>query len=107
MREQLETIAANAMAAIQNASSTADLDRIHTLFLGKKGALTDLLKKLPGLSLGDRSRFGQEANALKERVAAAIEARKESLSDALSSVPEGFDTIRPRRCIHVLVVRGV
>jgi len=99
MREQLDAITSNALADIENAASAADLDRIHTLFLGKKGALTDLLKKLPKLPLADRSLFGQEANALKERITAAIEARKETLSDAISPIPQGFDTTRPGICM--------
>ena len=83
------------MEAIAGAASSADLDRIQAAYLGKKGALTAVLKDLPGLAAEERAKVGQEANALKERLTKAIDERREVLVDAASSVPPEFDITRP------------
>jgi phenylalanyl-tRNA synthetase alpha chain len=95
MKEQLSEMAKEARSAIADASSAADLERVQALYLGKKGALTLVLKSLPALKPEERSRAGQEANALKEQLAAAIESRREAILDSESSIDEGFDVTRP------------
>jgi phenylalanyl-tRNA synthetase alpha chain len=95
MNERLSAISDEAMNAIAGAGSSADLDRIQAAYLGKKGALTAVLKDLPGLAAEERAKVGQEANALKERLTKAIDERREVLVDAASSVPPEFDITRP------------
>jgi phenylalanyl-tRNA synthetase alpha chain len=93
--ERLPATASEARSAIANAASTTDLDLVQALYLGKKGLLTALLKSLPTLAADERSRVGQEANALKEQLAAAIESRREALLDSESSVAGDFDVTQP------------
>ncbi len=95
MTEQLSEMAKEARSAIADAASTADLERVQAHYLGKKGALTLVLKSLPALVPEERSRVGQEANALKEQLSAAIESRREAILDSESSIGEGFDVTRP------------
>jgi phenylalanyl-tRNA synthetase alpha chain len=95
MNEKLSTIAADAMAAIRDAASPADLDQVQVRFLGKKGVLTALLKTLPTLQPEERAQVGQGTNVLKTEITSAIEARREALMDAASPVPADFDVTRP------------
>ncbi|HEX8153388.1 MAG TPA: phenylalanine--tRNA ligase subunit alpha, partial [Thermoanaerobaculia bacterium] len=95
MNEKLSAIATDAMAAIADAASPADLDQVQVRFLGKKGLLTGVLKTLPTLVPEERARIGQEANALKANITSAIDARREALMDTTSSVPPDFDVTRP------------
>ena len=50
--------------------------------LGKKGRVTQLMKQLGGMDPEQRKTAGQRLNALKDEVAAAIEARKAELAEA-------------------------
>src|ERR1043165_9231671 len=100
MNERLSAISNEAMKAIAGATSSADLDRVQAAYLGKKGALTAVLKDLPGLAAEERARVGQEANALKGQLSAAIDERREALVDAASSVPPEFDLTRPGVGMH-------
>jgi phenylalanyl-tRNA synthetase alpha chain len=93
--KELTATASEARSAIANAASTADLDLVQALYLGKKGVLTAVLRSLPTLAAEERSRVGQEANALKEQLAAAVESRREALLDSESSVAGDFDVTRP------------
>lgn len=100
MNERLSAISNEAMEAIAGATSSAELDRVQAAYLGKKGALTAVLKDLPGLAAEERARVGQDANALKGQLSAAIDERREALVDAASSVPPEFDITRPGIGMH-------
>ena len=71
-----------AESAITAAGDLTELDSIRVRLLGKKGALTLKLKELGTLPAEQRPIAGQEINAAKERVGAAIDARRELLDSA-------------------------
>ena len=50
MRQQLESIKAQALSDIQNAADLAALDAVRVRVLGKKGELTAVLKQMGKLS---------------------------------------------------------
>lgn len=100
MREQLSAIARDATAAIESASSPAELDQVQVQYLGTKGMLTGLLKGLGTVAAEERAAIGQEANALKKQLTSAIAARREELMDATSSIPAHFDVSRPGIGMH-------
>jgi len=95
MRGDLLTIATDALSAIAAAGSLPDLEQLHARYLGKKGTITTVLKNLTTLAPEERSAVGQEANALKASLTAAIELRREQLSDSESPIPADFDVTRP------------
>jgi len=78
MRE-LEQIVAEAGNAIAAAASVADLDQAKARFLGKAGALTELLKGLGKLSAEERPRAGAAINQAKARVEELVQARRDSI----------------------------
>ncbi|WP_219988602.1 phenylalanine--tRNA ligase subunit alpha [Leucothrix pacifica] len=63
------------------AASLAALDEVRVRYMGKKGILTDQLKQLGQLPAEQRREAGQEINKAKQALAAALEARKESMQE--------------------------
>ncbi|REJ68011.1 MAG: phenylalanine--tRNA ligase subunit alpha, partial [Proteobacteria bacterium] len=73
---------------------------LRVSYLGKKGALTGLLKGLGQLSAEERPKAGAEINAVKQVLNEQLNARKESLqSEALSAqlAAEAIDVTLPGR----------
>jgi len=98
--QSLEDIKAEAAAAIEAAADVAALEELRVSYLGKKGALTGLLKGLGQLSAEERPKAGAEINAVKQVLNEQLNARKESLqSEALSAqLPaEAIDVTLPGR----------
>ena len=77
----IPTIESEALAAIKAAGDLAALDAVRVAELGKKGRVSGLMKTLGKMSPEERQEVGPKLNALKERVAAAVEARKAVLED--------------------------
>jgi len=98
--QSLEDIKAEAAAAIEAATDVAALEELRVSYLGKKGALTGLLKGLGQLSAEERPKAGAEINAVKQVLNEQLNARKESLqSEALSAqlAAEAIDVTLPGR----------
>ena len=70
------------IASIGKTGDLKALDDIRIAALGKKGSVSELLSRLGTLPPEARKSYGQAVNGLKERVSAALEARKESLAGA-------------------------
>jgi phenylalanyl-tRNA synthetase alpha chain len=68
-----------ALQEIERAPSLQELQELRVKYLGKKGLVTVQLKGLGKLPLEQRKQQGQEINALKGEIEAALEARKEVL----------------------------
>jgi len=98
MREQLAKIRAEALASFADAKDAAGLDSLRVKYLGKKGELTAVLKKMGSLPAGDRPAMGQLANevrtALEEAVASASR-RVEEAALARRLKAESVDVTMP------------
>ncbi|GHU03491.1 phenylalanine--tRNA ligase alpha subunit [Alphaproteobacteria bacterium] len=68
---------------IAAASSPDALEAARVALLGKKGSLSLLMRELGGMSPDARREAGQRLNLLKDRVQAALDARKEALEAVL------------------------
>ena len=98
--QSLENIKAEAVVAIEAASDIAALEELRVSYLGKKGALTGLLKNLGQLSAEERPKAGAEINAVKQQLNEQLNARKASLQGAaLASqlAEEAIDVTLPGR----------
>ncbi|MDX9766186.1 MAG: phenylalanine--tRNA ligase subunit alpha, partial [Ectothiorhodospiraceae bacterium] len=71
-----------AIAAVAAAVDLAELDRLRVHYLGKKGALTELLKGLGRLPADERPAAGQAINDAKVAVGDAIDARRGALENS-------------------------
>ena len=70
------------LAAVDAAADLKTLDAARVDALGKKGRVTGRMKTLGGMDPEARKAMGRALNALKDEIAAAIEARKAALEDA-------------------------
>ncbi len=75
----IASIEQEALAAIDAAGDLASLDSVRVAELGKKGRISSLMGALGSMSPDERRTEGPRLNALKDRVDAAIRARKSAL----------------------------
>ncbi len=80
---RLETIL---LADIAAAADEAAIENVRVAALGKKGAVTELLKTLGAMTAEERQTKGPAINGLKVRVTDALAARKSALRDAAIDV---------------------
>jgi phenylalanyl-tRNA synthetase alpha chain len=69
-------------AAVANAADEAALEAVRVSALGKSGSVSALLKTLGAMTPDERKAQGPAINGLKDRVTAAIVARKDALAAA-------------------------
>jgi phenylalanyl-tRNA synthetase alpha chain len=74
---RVDAVAAEARAAIGAAASSAELEAIRVRFLGRSGALTQVLKSLGTLPAEERPQVGAAANEAKRELEALLDARLE------------------------------
>lgn len=82
MREELELLHTDALAQLDQASSLADLDQVRVSVMGKKGALTQLLRGLGKVSPQERPLLGKRSNEIKHAFTEQFNARKAILKNA-------------------------
>ena len=81
MKEQLEKIKQEALAALAVTKESVDLEALRVKYLGKKGELTAVLKQMGKLSAEERPVIGQLANEVRERLTAEIDAQKKKIEE--------------------------
>jgi phenylalanyl-tRNA synthetase alpha chain len=82
MKQQLESIEQKALAALEEAKESSELEALRVKFLGKKGELTAVLKKMGGLSPEERPVMGQMANQVRAAIEQSLEEKKTLLAAA-------------------------
>ena len=76
---ELRDLTKQALNDIDNADDDHDLDDVRIRYLGKKGRITQQLRRLGSLPEAERPGAGQAVNQAKEQVQAAINQRKTEL----------------------------
>ena len=79
MKQQLELIRQQALAALDAADSPAALEELRVKVLGKKGELTAVLKMMGKLSPEERPVMGQLANSVRAEIEERLESCKEHI----------------------------
>jgi len=82
MLEQLSQLEKESMAALEAMEDSATLAEWNKRYLGKKGALTQMLRSVGQLPKEERPAFGQAANKVKVALEAAYEAKAKELRRA-------------------------
>ena len=82
MKEKLEQIRAEALAALAGAKDAQELDGLRVKYLGKKGELTAVLKMMGSLSAEERPVMGQLANEVREALTEALSQRQKAIEEA-------------------------
>jgi phenylalanyl-tRNA synthetase alpha chain len=78
---RVDAIAGEAREAIERAEASADLEALRVRFLGRQGALTQLLRSLGTLPPEERPVVGAAANEAKRALEALLEARLVEATD--------------------------
>jgi phenylalanyl-tRNA synthetase alpha chain len=81
MPEAFASLETEALQGLEAVSSAEGLESWRALFLGRRGKLAELMATLPSLPVEDRPEAGREANRIKIRLQAALEARESSLKE--------------------------
>jgi len=74
-----DKIVSDAQAAFDAVATVSDLEQAKARFLGKAGALTELLKGLGRLSAEERPKAGAAINEAKVRVEELLQARRDAI----------------------------
>jgi len=82
MRDRLEALCRDGIAAVSEATSADALQDVEVHLLGRNGALTALLKGLGKLSAEERPAAGKLANDVKQVLQQAIEDCRSSIAQA-------------------------
>src|SRR5262245_45380499 len=97
---ELDRIVADALAEFAACADPAALENSKARYLGKSGALTDLLKSLGRLPAPERPAAGARINEAKAKLAAALTARRDALAESRQAVQlakEALDVSLPGR----------
>ena len=81
MHSTMDIIIKEALENIEKASSMVELEDLRIKFLGKKGTITELSKKMKDLTPEERPTFGQKVNEVRDTVTAALDEKKEILKN--------------------------
>jgi phenylalanyl-tRNA synthetase alpha chain len=102
--QDVDAIVKEALAAFAGLDDADQLEQAKARYLGKSGALTQLLKGLSKLPAGERPAFGSRVNAAKEKLEASLaeqRSRIQSLTLEASLRQEALDVTLPGRGLAV------
>ena len=93
MKQQLENIRLEALAALEAADSPASLEELRVKYLGKKGEVTAVLKMMGKLSAEERPVMGALANTVRAEIEAKLEEAKASIGAKVLEAKLASETI--------------
>lgn len=82
MKEKLEALRTEALAALSGIADAAALQELRVKYLGKKGALTEVLRGMGALSAEERPLIGQVANEVRAAIEQVVEQAQEKIQAA-------------------------
>ncbi len=81
MRDKLLALREEALRRVSEARTEAEIQSLRVAYLGRKGALTVLLRTMGSVPASERPAIGKIANQIKEELIAAIEDAEQSLRE--------------------------
>jgi phenylalanyl-tRNA synthetase alpha chain len=76
----IETIKTQIDSEIQNINSSQSLQDFRLKYLARKGIIAQLTSTIPSLPQEERAAFGQEVNALKNKILSLIDEKEKSIT---------------------------
>ncbi len=98
--QDLDALTSDILSAVAAAGSPDALEAVRIDTLGKKGRVSLMMRELGGMDPEERKAAGQALNAVKDRIAAAIDDRQAELSHAALDArlaAEAIDVSLPSR----------
>ena len=103
MLEQLKQLEQEAAVALEGAADDEALSAWRSVYLGRKGQVTEAVKVIGSLTPEDRPAYGRRLNEVKRALEEAYEARNEALKQATKSrslMADAVDVSLPGRPVH-------
>ena len=100
MKDKLEALLDEALSELSNASTEDGLQELRVKYLGKKGALTGVMKGVGSLSPEERPLIGQVVNTVKGKLEEAFESRSAEIREGVKAARlagEKLDVTLPGR----------
>ncbi|MCR8657920.1 phenylalanine--tRNA ligase subunit alpha [Paenibacillus endoradicis] len=102
MKERLEALREEALASLQHVEHVNALQELRVKYLGKKGALTEVLRGMGSLSAEERPVIGQVVNDVRAAIEAVMDEKQnffqqEETNKRLNE--ETIDVSLPGRCL--------
>ncbi|MBM3345294.1 MAG: phenylalanine--tRNA ligase subunit alpha, partial [Betaproteobacteria bacterium] len=91
--QDLDALAAQASSEFEGTADAAELERIKARYLGKSGVVSEALKGLGKLPPEARREAGARINAVKDRIEAALVARRAGIAAASMDVRLGEESL--------------
>ncbi|MBB3129342.1 phenylalanyl-tRNA synthetase alpha chain [Paenibacillus rhizosphaerae] len=82
MKEKLEALRQEAIAQLNDVADVQTLNDLRVKYLGKKGALTEVLRGMGALSAEERPLIGQVANDVRGAIEGLIESKQQAFQKA-------------------------
>lgn len=79
MLDELDRLQEEALRALEAAEDEEALDRWYHAYLGRKGAVTQMVRSVGSLPKDERPAFGRRANQVKQALEAAYRERREAV----------------------------
>ncbi len=95
MKERINGILSEVKTKIAAAASENELQSVKSAYIGKQGALSLLMKELPGLAAELRPQIGSALNQAKNQVTELVESKRTELKLKASEVSPDFDCSVP------------
>jgi len=99
MEDELKRLEREAASEIDALSDLSDLESFRVKFLGRKGLFSTVMRQLGQVSVEDRPRLGQLANAIKKNTEERFEQKKTVLDTPSGTSGAGIDLSLPGRSI--------
>ena len=80
--DNIESIKNEIEASLTNVNSLAELEAFVNKYLGRKGLLAELTGSIPNLPKEERGKFGQEVNALKNKLNVFVDEKRKAFLQA-------------------------
>ncbi|MGN7167073.1 phenylalanine--tRNA ligase subunit alpha [Paenibacillus cellulositrophicus] len=82
MKEKLEALRQEAIAQLNDVADVQTLNDLRVKYLGKKGALTEILRGMGALSAEERPLIGQVANDVRGAIEGLIDSKQQAFQKA-------------------------
>lgn len=100
MKDLIQHIRVKAKAELEKLTSSDQVRDFEVRFLGRKGALVDVMSKLKDLSVEEKREMGAMANALKQELEGMIALARQKFSSSGRSARGRLDTTWPAEAIE-------
>ena len=97
LEQELKDALAEARGALEQAADENAVEECRIRFLGRRGMLPALMRKMGSLDPADRPRVGRTANQVKQEIQQAIEQAAERLAQGPGKQAGGLDISLPGR----------